>query len=462
MQHINVANLSKSLLVMLLSSIASCTTFSPDSGFNAVETTTQQHIKQKPVWANTDALVRENAAQVKSLLAKPLTQDDAVQIALVNNANLQADFYQLQIAESNVVQAGRLPNPRFSMLYARNNGEYTIEQVFTMNLMALFTMSTATEIEKQHFKLQQNQVALNILNLARETRNAYIDALAMHQKLDYLEQVLHSAKASGELATRMHQAGNWSKMQADKEQSFLIENTLAYQQTEYDCIQAREKLTRLLGLSNPDDFKLPSRLPNLPDNQDDLKQINPDDFAKRLDLQQTKLNTLALAKQLGLTKSTRLINVLELGPASVLEGRRGDSSKKGIEISFELPLFDWGTARVKRAEAQYMQAINEAKQQAIIAASEVRQQYDFYTSRYAIAQSYRDQIVPLRKRLLDESLLRYNGMLISPFELMQTAREQVLAVNQYMMVLRDFWKAESDLEMALIGSPVALEGGLSQ
>ncbi len=462
MQHLNVADLSRVVLIMLLSSMVGCTTFSPDGGFNRVEATTKQHIKQKPVWANSDALIKENAAQVKSLLAKPLRLDDAVQIALINNANLQADFYQLQIAESNVVQAGRLPNPRFSMLYARNNGDYTIEQVFTMNLMALFTMSKATEIEKQHFKRQQNQVALSILNLARETRNAYIDALAMHQKLDYLEQVMESAKASGELASRMHQAGNWSKMQADREQSFLIENTLAYQQAKYDCIQARENLTRLLGLSNPDDFKLPTRLPNLPDNQNDLKQINATDFAKRLDLQQTKLNTLALAKQLGLTKSTRLINVLEFGPARVLEGRRGDTPKKGIEISFELPLFDWGTARVKRAEARYMQAINEAKQQAIIAASEVRQQYDFYTSRYAIAQSYRDQIIPLRKRLLSESLLRYNGMLISPFELMQTAREQVLAVNQYMMVLRDFWKAESDLEMALIGSPTALEGNISQ
>jgi outer membrane protein TolC len=462
MQLLHVANLSKLVIVMLISSLASCTTFSSDGGFSAVEATTQQHIKQKPIWANSDALIKENAAQVKSLLANPLSLDDAVQIALINNANLQADFFQLQIAESNVVQAGRLPNPRFSMLYARNDGDYTIEQVFTMNLMALFTMSTATEIEKQRFKLQQNQVAIRILNLARETRNAYIDALAMHQKLDYLEQVMHSAKASGELASRMHQAGNWSKMQADREQSFLIENTLAYQQAEYDCIQAREKLTRLLGLPNPNDFKLPSRLPNLPNNQDELKKINADNFAKRLDLQQTKLNTLALAKQLGLTKSTRLINVLELGPARILEGRRGEPAKKGIEISFELPLFDWGTARVKRAEARYMQAINEAKQQAIIAASEVRQQYDFYTSRYTIAQSYRDQIIPLRKRLLDESLLRYNGMLISPFELMQTAREQVLAVNQYMMVLRDFWKAESDLEMALIGSAAALEGDLQQ
>ncbi|MGJ8620488.1 MAG: TolC family protein [Methylophilaceae bacterium] len=462
MQHIFVAPLKQLLTIMLIAGLAGCATFSQDGGFNTVQTITQKHIKQKPVWANTDALLQENAALTSTLLAKPLSQDDAVQVALLNNSGLQADFYQLQIAESNIVQAGRLPNPRFSMLYARNNGDYKIEQVFTMNLMALFTLSKATEIEKQHFVTQQNQIAINILGLARQTRNAYIDALAMQQKLDYLEQVMLSAQASGELASRMHQAGNWSQLQADKEQSFLIENTLVYQQAKYDCIQAKEKLTKLLGLTHPDDFNLPARLSNLPEKQQDLKKISADDFAKRLDLQQTKSNTQALANQLGLTKSTRLINVLELGPARVLEGRRSDPSKKGIEISFELPLFDWGTARVKRAEARYMQALNEAKQQAIIAASEVRQQYDLYTTRYAIAQNYRDQIIPLRKRLLDESLLRYNGMLISPFELMQTAREQVLAVNQYMIALRDFWLAESDLEMALVGSPIASKGDLTQ
>jgi hypothetical protein len=59
---------------------------------------------------------------------------------------------------------------------------------------------------------------------------------------------------------------------------------------------------------------------------------------------------------------------------------------------------------------------------------------------------------------LKESLRRYNGMLMSPFELMVAAREQVLAINRYIEALRDFWLAESDLDMVLVGSPIDSKG----
>jgi outer membrane protein TolC len=143
-----------------------------------------------------------------------------------------------------------------------------------------------------------------------------------------------------------------------------------------------------------------------------------------------------------------------MGPARVLEGRRGDPYKKGFSIGFELPIFDWGTARVKRAEATYMQAVNEAKANAITAASEVRGSYNQYLSSFELAKQYRDEIVPLRKRILQENQLLYNGMLIGPFELLADARAQVLSVNSYLEALRDFWLAESNLDMSLIGKPL--------
>ena len=99
-------------IVLLLPLILTgCATFSADGGFGTVEKSTQDYIKQKPVWANTDAQKQAAAEQLKALLAVPLNVNDAVQIALINNANLQANFYDLQIAEANVVQAGRIPNP---------------------------------------------------------------------------------------------------------------------------------------------------------------------------------------------------------------------------------------------------------------------------------------------------------------------------------------------------------------
>jgi outer membrane protein TolC len=128
-------------------------------------------------------------------------------------------------------------------------------------------------------------------------------------------------------------------------------------------------------------------------------------------------------------------------------------TQRGWEIGVELPLFDWGGARVARAEAIYMQAVDRAADTAVLARSEVREAYGAYRSAYDIAVHQRDELVPLRKLIAEENLLRYNGMLIGVFELLADARLQIGSVNSYINALRDFWIAQADLEMALIGKP---------
>ena len=110
-----------------------------------------------------------------------------------------------------------------------------------------------------------------------------------------------------------------------------------------------------------------------------------------------------------------------------------------------------------------MQAVNRTIETAVEARSEVRETYSAYRTAFDLARHYRDEIVPLRKRISEEVLLRYNGMLMSVFELLADSREQVTAVNAAIETLRDFWIAEADMQMALTGrSPGAaplLRGG---
>ena len=61
-------------------------------------------------------------------------------------------------------------------------------------------------------------------------------------------------------------------------------------------------------------------------------------------------------------------------------------------------------------------------------------------------------MVPLRKKISDEMLLRYNGMLASVFELLADVREQIGSVNTAIEAQRDFWLADTDLQMAINGS----------
>jgi outer membrane protein TolC len=81
----------------------------------------------------------------------------------------------------------------------------------------------------------------------------------------------------------------------------------------------------------------------------------------------------------------------------------------------------------------------------------VRESYSAYRTAYDLAKHYRDEVVPLRKRISEENLLRYNGMLIGVFDLLADAREQVRSVTASVQALRDFWIAEAELQTTLTG-----------
>ena len=437
--------------------LSGCATYSKDGGFGAVQEATKKHIKQDVVWPKTEAEKVKLDERIKTLLTQRMDVEKAVQIALFNNKGLQADFYNLGVSESDLVQAGRLPNPKFSMLYTRNNGDYKIEQILTFNIFSLLTMPKMQEIERQRFVQTQKKTAFEVIKVANHTRIAYFNAVAATEQVRYSEQVKESAEASAELARRMVKAGNFNKLQQVREQSFYADAALDYASATNKQISTYEVLSRLLGVS-VDQLNLEQRLPDLPQSVTDLQPFEKAAFEQRLDLQAIRLETDALAKQIGLTKTTRFINVLEIGPARVLEGRRGDPYKKGVELSFEFPMFDWGTARVARAESIYMQSVNRAAQLAINAQSEIREAYNAYRTYYDVTKHMRDEIVPLRKKILQENQLRYNGMLTSPFELFGDARAQVTSVKSYIESLREFWVADSTLQMTLIGNDNMMEG----
>lgn len=444
-------------LVCISFSLGGCATFSKDGGFSGVQETAQKYVKQEIVWPKTEGEQTKIADRVRELLQKPMDVECVVQIALLNNKDLQASFYELGISEADVVQAGRLPNPKFSMLYAKNGGEYKIEQMLTFNIFSLLTMPKMLEIERRRFEQAKQTTSFEVLKLANQTRVAYFNAVAATEQVGYSEQVKASAEASAELARRMVKAGNWNKLEQAREQSFYAQAALDFAYAKNKQVRTYEALSRLLYVS-VDKLILEERLPDLPKSINDLQPFEKTAFEQRLDLQTMRLETEVLAKQLGLTKTTRFINVLEIGPARVLEGRRSDPYKNGVNISFELPLFDWGAARVAHAEATYMQAVNHTAQKVINAQSEVREAYSNYRANYDIAKHYREEIVPLQKKIMSESQLRYNGMLTSPFELFVDARAQVTSVKNYIESLHEFWLAESALQMTLIGGQNMTEG----
>jgi len=443
----------RTLALAMLSAalLGGCASFSPDGGFDAIQSATRSHIQKDVVWTRDDASRSQAQARIDALLEKPLSADDAVQIALLNNPGLQAAFNTLSIAEADWVAAQRLPNPGFSIGRLTRGSEVEWERSLHFNLARLLTMPMRADIEQRLFEQTRRELVLEVLRLAADTRRAWVVAVAATQTAQYQQQAMDAAEAGAELARRMAQVGNWSKLKQAREQSFYADAALAVARAQQVKGQARERLVRLLGLSGADRLQLPDRLPDLPAALPALPDVERQAMASRIDLQMTRLQTEALAKNLGLTRSTRFVNVLELG--IVNNGSNQEPQQRGYEISFELPLFDWGQTRVVQAESRYRQALERARETAVNARSEVREAHAMQQSQYAVARHLRDEVVPLKQRISEENQLRYNGMLIGVFELLADARSQIASVNAAIEAQRDFWLADADLAMALAGTP---------
>jgi outer membrane protein TolC len=430
--------------------LAGCASFSPDGGMGHVAELTKERAGQAPSYQRTDGDVDTAQARVAELLKQPLTADSAVELAFLNNRGLQAAFSELGIAESELVRAGRLRNPSFSFGRLREGGGVVeIERAVMFDVLGLLTLPVASQVEQRRFAQAQLQAAHEAVGIAADTRKAYFMAVAAQELVKYFGQVKEAADASNELARRMVHAGNFTKLAQMREQAFYADATSQLARAQHQAVADRERLTRLLGLSGGQSFTLPERLPDLPEQPTEPKDAEQTAMEKRLDVLMAKRTAEHTAKSLGLTKATRFVNVLELG----YQDKRvtGEPRANGYEIELELPLFDFGSTRASRAEATYMQAVHRTAQVAVDARSEVRESYSAYRTSYDLARHYRDEVVPLRKRISEENLLRYNGMLIGVFELLADARDQVASVTGYVEALRDHWVAETNLQTALTG-----------
>jgi outer membrane protein TolC len=431
--------------------LSGCASFSQDGGMDAVSQLTKQRTGQpvsRPAVADN---ANVNPERVSALLKQPLDPDTTVQIALLNNQGLQAAFAELGVAEADYVQSGRMRNPGLSFQHLRSGESLEIDRSVTFDLIGLLTIPLRSGIEQRRFEQAKLQAASTAVQLAADARRAYFEAVAARQTAKYMEQVQSAAQASAELATRMAKVGNWSKLDQVREQAFYAEATAQVARSRQNAVATREQLTRLLGLwGQSTAFSLPDRLPDLPKSPTERANLESQAMSQRLDIQIAKRDADATARGLGLTRATGFINVLDAGYAN--KSQSGQPRENGYQISLELPIFDWGGARTAKAEALYMQAVHRTADTAIRARSEVREAYAAYRTSYDLAKHYRDEVVPLRRKISDEVMLRYNGMLASVFELLADSREQANSVNTAIEAQRDFWIADTRLQGAISGA----------
>jgi cobalt-zinc-cadmium efflux system outer membrane protein len=446
---------------LLLAAVVSAGCVVPrKAGFDDVAKSLAARTAERVHWyQGTDEDLRV-AAETRRLLQQELAVDSAVQIALFNNAQLQATYERLGVAQAEVVQAGLLKNPSISLHWGFRVGESGLDELagsLTQAFLDLFLIPLKKKFANAEFRRVKLEVADAVLATIDEVKQAFYTAQASTQVVAMRRTLLEAQQAAAELAVRQHEAGNISDLDLSNEQAVYTQAKLDLARAEYELLGDRERLTRLLGVwGNDIEYKVAPKLPELPTDEPDLGHLERVAIEHRLDLAAAREQVLLASAALQVTKGSRVLSGLSVG---VNAHRDPDGPKTlGPTVDLELPIFDQKQAEVARLRAELRAAEHRADALAIAIRSEVRQTRNRLLAARMTIDYYKNTLVPLRERIVALSQEQYNAMLLGVYQLLQAKQNEINAYREYIESVRDYWIARADLERA-IGTRLGVVSG---
>ncbi len=439
------------LLVPLLA--AGCAT--PSASLNRVQDTIGARTGKRVQWNHggpEDAQIEQG---VQALLRRQLTAGSAVQIALLNNRELQARFEEIGIAQAEVIQAGLISNPNFAASFRFPNrppSGTNIEYAIAQNFLELLVLPLRKRIANAQLAQTEIRVADEVLKLAMEVKVAFYTAQARQQLLDRLRVISETNETAAEFTKRLHDAGNTSDLELANQQGSYEQSRLEVAQTELQVRRDRERLNRLLGLWGAQTtWTMADHLPELPGSEGSLRNLESRAVAQRLDLQASRMQLDLIGQSLALRTKTRYV------PAGIKIGvdteRETDGSRvTGPTLDLELPIFNQGQGEIAEMTAQYRQAQRELEAMAVNIRSEVRESRDQLVAARDLTSYIGKRLLPTQQQALNLTLQQYNFMLKGAYDLLLAKQNEVAAERSYIEAWRDYWIARAELERAVGGN----------
>jgi cobalt-zinc-cadmium efflux system outer membrane protein len=435
----------------LLVVVTSCATFDHRAGFSDVSATVEARSGKRVGWNLGTELDAQAAQETGALLQSPLTVDGAVLVALLNNRELQALYADLGVAQADLVQAGLLRNPIFdgAVRFLVGGGQPELELNAAMDFLDIFYLPLRKRVAAARFEEAKLQVTGAVLDFAATVQAAFYRYQADEQLLELLQTIVQALALSFEVSQRLHAAGNITDLDLARERALVEEAKLELRATEVATRRSREDLNTLMGLWGPQTaWQSDRRLPNIPAQPLQFEGLETRVLQQSLALASARQRIIVAGEQLGATRATALVPELSLGGHGEREEGQWDA---GVTLEFPIPLFDQGQARIGRAVAELRRAQQEYYGLGVRIRATVRAVRERVQGAQDRALYYRDILLPLRERIVNETQLHYNAMQQGVFELLRAREQQMRAAVAYIETLRDYWLARTDFGLLLSG-----------
>jgi outer membrane protein, heavy metal efflux system len=393
------------------------------------------------------------------VLSKPLTVDDAVRVALARNAKIKTLYSDLGVSQAEVYEATHISNPSVGYSRISGDGSARTQWSISQSLTELLFMRYRASVGRSQLLQTQQRVARDILDLETQVRLQYFRYLGASAIAKLHDQLTDTTAVAARYAKQLHDAGNISALQLSREQAAASEAQIEQQRAKIEALSERTALLNLLALSTStatiqfvEELSQPLTIGMQPDalqrwsltNRLDLLAAREDLGAKSTTMDHARWWSWFGGMTVGVERETEQPN-----------GRQSET-RTGPTASIEVPLFNHGTGRKLLANAEFEKAQSRIAVLELSISNEVLLRYAALQSASNVVEIYRDQLSPLRQRIVTLEQERQSFMLIGLPELLIAKREQIEAERDYLAALRDYWIEVAQLQRALGGMPSGL------
>lgn len=435
-----------------LAMLGGCARMKPGLGFDDVQASVADRTGMSVHWDSGSPSDDEARIAVRRLLADELGAREAVQIALLNNHDLQAVYEELNLAQADLVEAGLLRNPVFSgeVRWATDGGGTGVALDLSQDFLSLLFIPLRKGRAEAQFEAAKLRVTGEVLDLMGRVQAAFYAVQAGEQLLEMRRTVVDATAASYELAKRLHAAGNNRDLDVANERALHEQSRLDLAAAEAEGVQRRERLNELMGVWGTDTrWRVGARLPELPAEAAKSERLEARAIESSLELGLARREIEVAARTLGIARPFGGIDEVDVGVAAEREPEGGWSV--GPSVSFPIPIFDRNGPEVASARARLRQAQQRYLASAVRLRAGARAAHAAVVAAAERAAYCQHVLLPLRQRIVDETQLQFNAMQVGAFQLLQAKRDQIESGALYIGTLHDYWQARARLDLILAG-----------
>ncbi len=434
--------------------VSACATSSPAPDLRRIAELTQaQTLPELP----TGDIDETPVAQTRELLASPLDADAAVRLALLNNRELRAQLREVGVARGSLVAAQTLPNPQFELefLPERNSEmELRLEVELTQTILAAPRARAAKDaLHAAHYR-----AAAAVLRTGYDVRDVFYAAQAAAQSVALAEQSVDAMAASRDASQALVGAGNLPLLHVATQTAAYEHARVRLTQLVLVAANRKEDLQSKLGLhGNDTNWSLVERLPPVPKLASTPEDVETAVLRASLDLKQTRNELDALGRRIGIARTEGWLPDIAVDVHALVgdPSVQGNSSWRfGGGFSVRPPIFDQNRGEVLRFRAQFDALLERYYGGAIALRAGARKARNALQSAFERARHFEDVLLPAQREVTAQTLLQYNAMQVSVFDVVRARQEELSMELEYVETLREYWTARAAMDVLLAGANV--------